>query len=88
MQMRTRARSKGNDGRETENDASGNDLEEVDMSEIIQYLSATMVPDQSQHWKVMILWRMNGEIRTKRGRWFGNLKPEAVRTGMIQRQRQ
>ena len=38
MQMRTRARSKGNAGRETENDASGNDLEEVDMSEVLDYL--------------------------------------------------
>ena len=38
MQMRTRARSKGNAGHETENDASGNDLEEVDMSEVLDYL--------------------------------------------------
>ena len=38
IQMRTRARSKGNAGHETENDASGNDLEEVDMSEVLDYL--------------------------------------------------
>ena len=38
MQTRTRERSKGNTGREAEDGAPGNDLEEIDMSEVLDHL--------------------------------------------------